>query len=97
MSKLINKAKGSKLREALAKGSKDSIEEERVVRKIKPKEYPRSYRLDHEVMNILQDTVDRINEISPKKISEARLVKALIVLSKQIEDEKIIKALKEVW
>jgi hypothetical protein len=97
MSKLINKAKGSKLREALAKGAKDSIEEESVVRKIKPKEYPRSYRLDHEIMNILQDTVDRINEISPKKISEARLVKALIVLSKQIEDEKIIKALKEVW
>ena len=97
MSKLINKAKSSKLRGSLIKASEDSTEGESVVRKIKPKEYPRSYRLDYEIMNILQDTVDRINEISPKKVSEARLIKALIMLSKQIEDEKIVKALKEVW
>jgi hypothetical protein len=96
MSKLINKAKSSKLRDSL-KSSEKSFEREGVVRKIKPKEYPRSYRLDHETMNVLQNTVDRINDFSPKKVSEARLIKALIILSKDIEDEKIVKALKEVW
>ena len=66
MSKLIDKAKSSKLRDCL-KAVEGNVEGENVVRKIKPKEYPRSYRLDHEVMNVLQSTVDRINELSPKK------------------------------
>lgn len=60
-------------------------------------DYPRSYKLDPEVMNVLKDTLARINDISSKKVSEARLVKALIFISPQLDDEVIIKALKEVW
>lgn len=60
-------------------------------------EHPRSYRLDDEILQTLKDTQQRVNRISPKKITESRLVKALIWLSKEIEDEKIIKASKEVW
>jgi len=63
----------------------------------KQKEYPRSYRLDPELKEVLENTLNRVNESAPKKISEARLIKALILLSKNIETEKIIKALKEVW
>lgn len=96
MSKLADKAKSSKLKETLHQ-DQNSAPKERVVRQVKHKEYPRSYRLDPEIMNTLKDTLDRINEISPKKVSEARLVKALIWLSKETNEEKILKALKEVW
>jgi hypothetical protein len=61
------------------------------------KEYPRSYRLDSEIMGILKNSVKRINQNSPKKISEAKLIKALIWLSQEIDEKKILKALKEVW
>ncbi len=67
------------------------------VMETKPKEYPRSYRLDSELKEVLENTLDRVNELAPKKVSEARLVKALILLSKDMEPEKIIKAIKEVW
>jgi hypothetical protein len=96
MSKLADKAKSSKLKETLQQ-SQNLVPKERVVRQVKHKEYPRSYRLDPEIMNTLKDTLDRINEISPKKVSEARLVKALIWLSRETNEEKILKALKEVW
>jgi len=96
MSKLADKAKSSKLKETLHQ-NQSPTPKERVVRQVKHKEYPRSYRLDPEIMNTLKDTLDRVNEISPKKVSEARLVKALIWLSKETNEEKILKALKEVW
>lgn len=96
MSKLANKAKSSKLKETLHQ-DQNSVPKERVIRQVKHKEYPRSYRLDPEIMNTLKDTLDKINEISPKKVTEARLVKALIWLSKETNEEKILKALKEVW
>jgi hypothetical protein len=97
MSKLIKKAKSSKLNESFQEANENTRSRESVVRQIKAKEHPRSYRFDTEVMNSLKNKLDRINEIAPKKVSEARLVKALIILSKEIDDDKIIKALKEVW
>ena len=96
MSKLANKAKSSRLKEHLQPESEQSSKE-RVVRQVKPKEFPRSYRLDAEVMNALKNTLDRINEVSPRKVSEARLVKALIMFSREISEEKLMKSLKEVW
>ena len=95
MSKLADKAKSSKLKDHFKPNVEKS--EERLVRQMKPKEFPRSYRLDSEVMNTLKSTLDRINEISPRKVSEARLVKALIMLSKDVDEERLMKALKEVW
>lgn len=59
--------------------------------------YPRSYRLDNEIMQLLKKKLEEINEKSPKKITEARLVKALILLSHEIDNEKILRAIKEVW
>jgi hypothetical protein len=100
MSKLSDRAKSSKLNKALPENDgivSQKSHEERVVRQIKPKEYPRSYRLDPEIMNALKATVDKINEISPKKVSEARLIKALIHIAPQIDQETLMKALKEVW
>ncbi len=97
MSKLASKAKSSKLLKEDLQQSSKSEKGERLTRQVKFKEYPRSYRFDPEIMNTLKDTLDKINEVSPKKVTEARLVKALIWLSKDINDEKILKALKEVW
>ncbi len=91
MAKLEAKAKPSKLNKQ-DKSEKD----ERVTKQIL-REYPRSYKLDSEVMNMLKSTLDRINAVSHRKVSETRLVKALFILSTKIEDEKILKALKEVW
>ena len=66
MSKLASKAKSSKLKESL--DQKTTTEpKERLVRQVKHKEYPRSYRLDPEIMNTLKSTLDKINDISPKK------------------------------
>jgi len=93
MSKLETNAKPSKLN----KSTKSNNGGSNRVTKNNPKDYPRSYKLDPEVMNVLKSTLDKINEISPKKVSETRLLKALIILSPKIEDEKILKALKEVW
>ena len=62
-----------------------------------PRTYPRSYRLDNEIMQLLKKKLEEINEKSPKKITEARFVKALILLSHEIDNEKILKAIKEVW
>jgi len=94
MSNLVNKAKSSKLKESIQQNSNTK---ERVVRELKHKEHPRSYRFDPEIMNTLKDTLDRVNEISPKKVSEAKLVKALVLLSKDIDEKKLLKAIKEVW
>ena len=96
MSKLSDKAKSSKLKESLQESSKVESKE-KLVRAVKHKEYPRSYRFDAEIMNTLKNTLDNINEISPRKVTEARLVKALIWLSKGTDKEKVLKALKEVW
>ncbi|CAB4218307.1 hypothetical protein UFOVP1597_10 [uncultured Caudovirales phage] len=96
MSKLANKAKSSKLRDQ-AQPSVDLLTNQRLTNKIKEREYPRSYRLDYEIMNTLKSTLSKINEVSPKKVSEARLIKALIFLSTDMEEEKITRALKEVW
>ena len=96
MSNLSNKSKSSKLKAALNDTSKDLVKES-VIRKIKHKDHPRSYRFDVEVLNILQDTLGRINEIAPKKVHEAKLVKALIWLSQEEDSEKILKALKKIW
>ena len=95
MSKLVDKAKKSKLKDSISNGNKPV--QERIVSQIRPKDYPRSYRLDSEIVNILKNTLDKVNEISLKKVSEARLIKALIFLSTEIEEEKLLKALKEVW
>jgi len=98
MSKLANKAKSSRLSEKVdTKQDIKPVTNEKLLKQPRYKEYPRSYRIDHEVMNILKATLDGINEISPKKVSEARLVKALIILSKNMDKEDILKALKEVW
>lgn len=96
MSKLATKAKSSKLKETLQQ-SPDSENKEKVVRQIKHKEHPRSYRFDPEIMNTLKGSLDKINEVSPKKVTESRFVKALIWLSKETDEKKILKALKEVW
>lgn len=98
MSKLSGKAKTSQLSTIINATKKEPKQSKgKLVKQNKYKDYPRSYRLDQEIMNVLKDTLERINDASPKKVSEARLVKALIFLSKNIEEEKILKALKEVW
>jgi len=91
MSKLSSKAKRSKLT------NQKKEQGEKVIRHIEYKEYPRSYRFDVETMNVLKTTLDRVNETSPKKISESKLIKSLIWLSKEIDDEILVKAAKEVW
>ena len=63
----------------------------------KIREYPRSYRIDSEIMEVLKGTLSRINKVSPKKIGEGRLIKALILLSKDMDNKILLKAVKEVW
>jgi len=96
MSKLLNKAKSSKLRQSIT-SSDVSAENPSKIFKGANKEYPKSYRFDSEIINVLKNTLDRVNNYSNKKVSEARLLKALILLSKDMSEEQLIQALKEVW
>jgi hypothetical protein len=48
-------------------------------------------------MDVLKETLTRVNKIAPKKVGEARLIKALILLSKDIDNKILLKAIKEVW
>jgi hypothetical protein len=95
--KPAERAKSSKLKEVLHNQKSDKSAKERVTKKPLSTEFPRSYRLDPDVMNILKETLQRLNDESHKKISEARLIKALIYLSRDIDDQAIMQALKEVW
>lgn len=98
MSKLLEKSQKSKLESHLIENLDKPLDlKEKAVRKIKLGDHPRSYRLDIETMDILKNTLFRINEVSPKKINETKLIKALIFLSKTLDERKILKALKEVW
>lgn len=59
--------------------------------------HPRSYRFDTETMETLEDTLERVNAVSPKKVSETRLIKALILLSQETDEETLIQWIKQVW
>src|SRR5260363_465939 len=60
--------------------------------------YSAIYSMIYSTIHLFQPfKADRISEATSRKVSEARLVRALIMLSQDISDEKIIKALKEVW
>lgn len=95
MSKLSLHAQKSKLNK-----NQDEIinrENESIIRKVKISDFPRSYRFDSYTVEILKETLYRVNDLTPKKISESRLLKALICHSKNISDNDLIKALKESW
>lgn len=84
MPKSASKAKNIKFKEIITKQQKFS-------------EHPRSYRFDAEILATLSMVLDRVNQVSPKKITETRLMKALIHLSADIDEDTLIKAIKEVW
>jgi hypothetical protein len=88
MTKLVDRAQHSKL---------SSIQyNESIVRQTNFKEYPRSYRLDQCTLDILKGTQNRISSASGKKISESRLIKALIIHSKDLSNDRLIKVLKDI-
>ena len=91
MSNLSSKAKSSKLK-TVAEKPKDS---NKILEK-KSKGYARSYRFDSEIKDILKEVLDNVNSISPKKISETRLIKALIIMGKKSNPEKVLQAAREV-
>ena len=89
----LQKTKKSKLKTNVKTPMKKAVSE---VKK-SYKEYPRSYRLDVEMMDILKTTLHRLNQVSPKKVSEARLIKALIILSQEMDEKSLIRGIKQVW
>lgn len=97
MSKLLLHAQKSKLSKQAEELTNNEKITESVIRKIKASDFPRSYRFDSSTIEILKETSNRINDLTPKKISESKLLKALICLSKNISDEDLIKALKSTW
>lgn len=94
MTKLVDRAQHSKLSSIQ---QIDSIQyNESIVRHTSFKEYPRSYRLDQYTLDILKETQNRISSASGKKISESRLIKALILHSKDLSNDRLIKVLKDI-
>ncbi|EER20747.1 MULTISPECIES: hypothetical protein [spotted fever group] len=94
MTKLVDRAQHSKLSSIQ---QIDSIQyNESIVRQTNFKEYPRSYRLDQCTLDILKGTQNRISSASGKKISESRLIKALILHSKDLSNDRLIKVLKDI-
>lgn len=95
MSRLSEKAKSSKLSSFSIQ--KQEFEESDLISNINSQLAPKSYRLDPEITNILKSILDKVNNLSNKKVSESRLVRALIFLGKDIDEKKILRAIKEVW
>lgn len=94
MTKLVDRAQQSKLSSLQ---QIDSIQyNESIVRQTSSKEHPRSYRLDQYTLDILKETQNRISSASGKKISESRLVKALILHSKDLSNDILIRVLKDI-
>ena len=90
--KLQNRAQKSKLQEV------NSLTEEKLISLDQPiNSAVRSFRLDNQSWQDLQEILNKLNKHSQrKKISASLLIKALIYLGKVSSEEKLIKALKEV-
>lgn len=93
MPNLFEKAKKSKLTQ------KNQDEYKGVVRKISPKENPKSYRFDYETINVLNELLEKVNQVAPKKISETRLIKALIHMgaSGPTKLKEVLKSVQKLW
>jgi hypothetical protein len=97
MSKMVSKPKKINVKgtKNISTGKRASDDKTLVTQKYK--EHPRSYRFDPEIIDMLNTTLERVNKVSPKKISANRLLKALICISTELEEDKLLKAVKEVW
>ncbi len=93
MGKLSDKAKTKQVTELI----KNNTKQARVTNNRQYKEYPRSFLLDEEAINNLQALQNRVNELSPKKISNSKIIRALIQLSSRINNEKLLKTIKQLW
>tara|TARA_B100001996_G_scaffold319894_1_gene263866 strand:+ start:220 stop:510 length:291 start_codon:yes stop_codon:yes gene_type:complete len=96
MGKLSDKAKTKQVAELIKKKSEQEGQE-RVTNIRQNKEYPRSFLLDEETINLLQSLHTRVNQLSPKKIGNSKIIRALIHLSKEINDKKLINTIKQLW
>jgi hypothetical protein len=56
----------------------------------------KSFRFDPQSWQDLQAMVEKINNISKRKISTSRLVKALVYLGKTRQEKELLKVLKEI-
>lgn len=92
MSKLKNKAKKSKLSEIISSNAQN-----RVLKKSSEKIYPKSYLFSSETINLINDTIIKLNEISPKKISKSHFIKAAILIASKMETEILFEAIKQIW
>ncbi|MCP4473236.1 MAG: hypothetical protein GY821_01410 [Gammaproteobacteria bacterium] len=97
MGKLSDKAKTKQVAELIKKNPEQQKEQERVTNIRQYKEYPRSFLLDEETINVLQSLHNRINQLSPKKISNSKIIRALIQLSSNINDEQLINTIRQLW
>ena len=97
MSKMISKSKSTNVKRKKRVNVDKTALEDKTTKLQEYREYLRSYRFDSEIMDTLNATLGRVNKISPKKVKEARLIKALILLSRELDENLILKAIKEVW
>lgn len=56
----------------------------------------RGYKIEGHIYKVLQKTLKRVRKLSPKKVSESKLVKALIILSKKMPDADLLNTIKEI-
>ena len=56
-----------------------------------------SISLDGASGNDLQELLEKVNSLSQRKISVSHLIRALVYLGKEIKEDKLLKALKEVY
>ncbi len=69
---------------------------EGVVSKHQPSATPKSFRLSGDDLANLKQVTEAVNGISRSKVSETKIVKALLQLGSKIPPEKVLKALKEI-
>lgn len=69
---------------------------EGVVSKNKPSAVPKSFRLGGDDLANLKQITEAVNGISRSKVSETKVIKALLQIGAQLSPEKVLKALREI-
>lgn len=92
MSNLKNKAKKSKL-----SNNNLADKKEKLINKKREKILATSYFFSNETLNLIDETVARLNEISSKKISKTHFMKTAVLIASKMNTEMLFKAIKQIW
>jgi hypothetical protein len=58
-----------------------------------PKDYPKSYRWRESDLEMIRQLLERVNEVSPRKIDATKLLRGALALAMEYHPEKLLEAI----